>query len=130
MFSLGAFEKVRAVSRGDICRLHPRRFFLLALPAMPLARLESIHDEGESRISVEGQPDDLARTVAVVAVRRLSEGVGELPFLLFVAPLGSGVGDDVVRAATGADGRRARRPYPSLVRLLGRFLPGMKGIEK
>ena len=79
---------------------------------------------------VEGQPDDLARTVAAVAVRRLGEGVGELPFLLFVAPLRGRVGDDVVRATVGADRRRACGPYPSPVGLLGRLLLRVKRIEK
>ena len=38
-------------------------------------------------------------------MRRLVEGVGELPFLRFVAPLRRGVSDDVVGTAGGADWR-------------------------
>jgi len=58
------------------------------------------------RTLVERQPDDLAGTVAAVAVSRLGEGVGKLPFLLLIAPLGGSVGDDVVERQleqTGVD---------------------------
>ena len=79
---------------------------------------------------VERQPDDLARTVAAVAMSRLGEGVGKLPFLLLVAPLGGGVGDDVVGAADGADRRGPRGGHGSPVGLLRRLLPGVKRIEK
>ena len=53
---------------------------------------------------VERQPDDVARTVAAVAVRRLGESVSQLPFLRFVAPLRGRMRDDVVGLAVGADG--------------------------
>ena len=79
---------------------------------------------------VERQPDDLAGTVAAVAVSRLGEGVGKLPFLLLIAPLGGSVGDDVVGAAVGADRRGPGGRYGSPVSLLRRLLPGVKRIEK
>ena len=40
-----------------------------------------------------------------IAVRRLVEGIGELPFLRLVAPLRRGVADDIVGAAGVADRR-------------------------
>jgi hypothetical protein len=79
---------------------------------------------------VERQPDDLARTVAAVAVSRLGEGIGKLPFLLLVAPLGGGVGDDIVGVAIVADRRGPGGRHRSPVGLLRRFLPGVKRIEK
>jgi hypothetical protein len=82
------------------------------------------------RTLVERQPDDLAGTVAAVAVSRLGEGVGKLPFLLLIAPLGGSVGDDVVGAAVGADRRGPGGRYGSPVSLLRRLLPGVKRIEK
>jgi hypothetical protein len=79
---------------------------------------------------VERQPDDLARTVAAVAVRRLGKGVGQLPFLRFVAPLGGRMRDDVVRVAVRAHGCRSRGSDRSPIDVLGRLLFRMKGIEK
>ena len=55
---------------------------------------------------VQGQPDQVARTVTVIAVRRRVERIGQFPFLGFVAPLHRGARDDVVRPAGGADRRR------------------------
>ena len=55
------------------------------------------------RSLVEGDPGDAARAVAAGAVSRLVEGVGQFPFLRFVAPLGCGVSDDVVGLAVRAD---------------------------
>ena len=57
--------------------------------------------------SVQRQPHQIAVVVAGIAVRRLVEGVGELPFLRLVAPLRRGVADDVVGTAGGADRRGA-----------------------
>ena len=79
---------------------------------------------------VERQPDDLARTVATVAVGRLGEGVGEFPFLRFVAPLDGRVRDDVVRAAVRADRRAPCRSRRSPADVLGLFLLRIKRIEK
>jgi len=79
---------------------------------------------------VERQPDDLARTATSVAVRRLSEGVGQLPLLRLVAPLGRGMGDDVVRVAVGADRRRSRGSDRPPIDVLGRLLSQVKRIEK
>jgi hypothetical protein len=47
-------------------------------------------------VLVEGDPGDAAWAIAAGAVRRLVEGVGQFPFLRFVAPLGCRVSDDVV----------------------------------
>ena len=60
---------------------------------------------------VQRQPHQVAVVLAGIAMRRLVEGVGELPFLRFVAPLRRGVADDVVGTAGGADwrGERAAR---------------------
>ena len=79
---------------------------------------------------VERQPDDLAIAVASVAVRRLSEGIGKLPFLRLVAPLGGRVGDDVVRVAVGADRCRSRGSDRPPIDVLGRLLLQVKRIEK
>src|SRR4030095_6865265 len=56
---------------------------------------------------VQRQPHQVAVVVAGIAVRRLVEGIGELPFLRLVAPLRCGVADDVVGAASDADRRGA-----------------------
>lgn len=79
---------------------------------------------------VERQPDDLARTVATVAMGRLGEGVGQFPFLRFVAPLGGRVRDDVIGTAVRADRRTPRRPRRPPVDILGLFLLRIKRIEK
>jgi len=49
-----------------------------------------------------------------IAVRRLVEGIGELPFLRLVAPLRRGVADDVVGTAGGADRRGTGGPVRHL----------------
>ena len=79
---------------------------------------------------IQRQPDDLAGHVAGVAVRRLGEGVGELPFLRFVAPLGGRVGDDVVRVAIGTDRRRPGGSGSSPIDAVGRLLFQVERIEK
>jgi hypothetical protein len=57
----------------------------------------------------ERQPPDLAGAVAAVAMRRLVEGVGKLPFLRFIAPLCRDVRNDVIGLASGTHRRRTRR---------------------
>ena len=52
---------------------------------------------------VQRQPDDAAGIVAVVAMRRLIEGVCKFPFLGFIAPLNRGAGGDVIGLAIRAD---------------------------
>ncbi|MGO8912932.1 MAG: hypothetical protein ACLQDM_26910, partial [Bradyrhizobium sp.] len=79
---------------------------------------------------VKRQPNDLARRVAKVAVSRLGEGVGQLPFLRFVAPLRGRVRDDVIRAAVRADRRTPCRPCRPPVDVLGLFLLRIERIEK
>jgi hypothetical protein len=89
---------------------------------------------------VQRQPDDLAWTIAAVAMCWLSESVGQLPFLRFVAPLRGRVGDDVVGVAVAANRGRScgsrHSPLDVLGQiLLGQFLLGqilfrMKRIEK
>ena len=86
--------------------------------------------EIHERALVQWQPDDLAGRVAIVAARGLGEGVGELPILLFVAPLRCRMRNDVVGAAVGTDRRGARGQRRLPVGLLDRFLLRMKGIEK
>jgi hypothetical protein len=76
---------------------------------------------------VEGPPGDVAGAVAVIAMRGLAEGAGQLPFLRFIAPLNHGIGDDVIRLAVRADRRRPRR---SLVDDPGRLLVELERIEK
>src|SRR4030095_10948828 len=56
---------------------------------------------------VQRQPHPAAVVVAGIAVRRLVEGIGELPFLRLVAPLRGGMADDVVGTAGDADRRGA-----------------------
>src|SRR5882757_10329281 len=94
----------------------------------PIARRSSL---------VEGDPGDAARAVAAGAVSRLVEGVGQFPFLRFVAPLGCRLSDDVVRLAVRADRCRAcracgpRRPCRRPpVGDLDRLLVRTKRIEK
>jgi hypothetical protein len=58
-------------------------------------------------VLVQRQPHQVAVVVAGIAVRRLVEGIGELPFLRLVAPLRRGVADDVVGTAGDADRRGA-----------------------
>src|SRR5579883_2158137 len=82
---------------------------------------------------IQRQPEDLARSIAAVAMRRLGKRVRQLPFLLLVAPLRGGLRDDVVGTATRADRRRSRGPRrsPFAVRLLLRSLLALvKRIEE
>jgi hypothetical protein len=48
---------------------------------------------------IERQPQNAARSVTAVAVRRLAEGAGQLPFLRFITPLNHGVRNDIVGLA-------------------------------
>src|SRR5437763_17157466 len=63
--------------------------------------------------------------LAGIAVRRLVEGIGELPFLRLVAPLRRGVADDVVGTAGGADRRGTGSPIRYLP--LDRLRPVLGG---
>ena len=63
-------------------------------------------------------------------MRRLSEGVGQLPLLRFVAPLRGRVRNDVVRVAVGADRCRPCGWGRSPIGALDRLLFQMKRIEK
>jgi len=54
----------------------------------------------------------------------LSKGVGQLPFLRFVAPLGGRVGNDVVGVAVTANRGRSCGSRHSPFDLLGRILLG------
>jgi hypothetical protein len=49
-----------------------------------------------------------------IAVRRLVEGIGELPFLCLVAPLRCGMADDVVGTTGSADRRGTGSPIHDL----------------
>src|SRR6266511_498867 len=60
--------------------------------------------------SVQRQPHQIAVVLTGIAVRRLVEGIGELPFLRLVAPLRRGVADDVVGTAGVADRRGTGGP--------------------
>jgi hypothetical protein len=76
------------------------------------------NDEGEkhsyTRPSIHRQPHNPARPVAFIAMKRLSECFGQLPFLRFVAPLRGGPANDIVGVAVRTYRRRPggsrRRP--------------------
>ena len=84
-------------------------------------------DRGETAL-VERQPDEVAAAVATVTMRGLGEGIGQFPFLRFVAPLHGGVRDDVVRLAVGADRRDPSRL--AAVEDFGGFVVRTERIEK
>ena len=66
------------------------------------------------RALVQRQPHQVAVVLAGIAVRRLVEGIGELPFLRLVAPLRCGMADDVVGTAGVADRRGTGSPIDYL----------------
>ena len=73
---------------------------------------------------VQRQPHQIAVMLAGIAVRRLVEGIGELPFLRLVAPLRRGMADDVVGTAGVADRRGTSSPIDYL--LLDRLRPVLR----
>jgi hypothetical protein len=86
-----SFEESPASRRTFFASCYGRWFWCAGID-----KNASLAANRQTVVLVEGDPGYAARTVAAGAVSRLVEGVGQFPFLRFVAPLGCGVSDDVV----------------------------------
>jgi hypothetical protein len=78
------------------------------------SRNDGMREPRPTRPSIHRQPHNPARPVAFIAMKRLPECFGQLPFLRFVAPLRGGPANDIVGTAVRTYRRRPggsrRRP--------------------